>query len=284
MSFATEHSLLFDSIPLESLFPAGMFDADQSKGSANALNMLRIIETLVKEETSRNALLSRYALLQSFPRIGAGDPSLVQAQERYEESLSDWLRNTCIAIMPQWYGTFLESLSEDELEVFLKNYVHAHELWGHSSGVALFVRTMMEKCVHLPVPVRLDALRGQSRPIPGHLQSRLGLVEQYSLLGKDFVPGTHVLSRPDYYRITIGPISVSMLQKIQEGGWAEGTQPSKKLHALVELASPFYFRTNIIILLEMVGCVIGRATLGKDRLGTVTAGEGEEMNLLLGVN
>ncbi len=284
MSFAAEHAELFSAISLESLFPAGMFDGSGTAGSGSALQVLRIIEELIKEETSYNALLSRYSLLQTFPRPDTGEQHSPREKERRSENPGVFFRGYCSAIMPQWYDKFLGALSDSELEVFLKNYLFAHELWGHPQGIALLVRTMMEQCIHLATPVHVDKLRGHSRPIPAHLHSLLGSQDQYSLLGRDLVLGSHFNSRPDHYRVTIGPISMPSLEKLQQGGWAEGTQATRRLHDLVGFASPFYFQSTVVILLETVGCVLGRVALGKDRLGTVTAEATEDLDVLVGVN
>ncbi len=58
MTFAKEHIELFSTLPLQSLFPAGMFDPDDSPGSANAWRAISIIESLIKESTAQNALLA----------------------------------------------------------------------------------------------------------------------------------------------------------------------------------------------------------------------------------
>lgn len=284
MSFAKEHIELFVTTSLQSLFPAGMFDAEESAGSGNAWRAISIIESLIKGSTAQNALFSNYSLLQSFPRISSDSDLSTEQFHSFEDVPVDFVRQYAIALTPEYHHEFLGSLDDQEAEIFLKNYVLAHELWGHPEGVALLVRTMMEYCTQIRIPVRVEELQGETRSIPESLRSRLGANDEYSKLGNDFVLGARFTSRPRQYQITIGPISIRSLEKIREKGWAEELRPSRKLVQLAECATPFYFHPTIRILVEMTGYVLGRVALGRDRLGTVVSEKDDGIDVLTGVD
>jgi len=283
LSFAQEHIELFSMIPLQSLLPAGMIDGESSPGGENAARAFTIIESLILESTSRNALLSRHALLQTFPRVTADSDASTESLHAEPGAGPDLCRRYAESLVPSWYVPFLDSLDELETELFLKAYLLGHETWGHADGIALLCRLAAEHATGTPVTVAVDRLPGEERRIPEHLQSRMGSGDAYSTIGRDFVLGSRFRGRPEYYHIRIGPISVRMLERLQGRGWAEGTQASRKFESLIELASPFYFRAKIHIIIETVGCVIGRATLGRDRLGTVVSDREESLELAMGL-
>jgi len=252
---------------LESLLPIGLVDKNESKGTAHAVRALHILESLITDVGLNTAAHARYALLQTFPRLYANQDDREQIYETLHENIPDYTKRYVASLCPEWYIDFISSLSDLEAEVFLKNYVHAHETWGHPDGIGILVRTMLESSTQFPVPVVVKELEYQERPIPDELQSKLGVKDNHSIIGKDFVLGKKFKSRPKYYKIVVGPINIRMLEKFQETGWAEEANASKKLHRLVEFAEPFYFHARIQILLETSGFVLGRASLGKDRLG-----------------
>lgn len=254
---------------LEDLLPIGLLDKDESVATANAVKALRIIEQLIRDAGLNSMEHSRYALLQSFPRLFADIDEQRQTFETLHENIPDYVSQYLSALCPEWYVDFISSLTDNESEVFLKNYVHAHETWGHPEGIATLVRTMLESSTQFPVPVVVKELEWQERTIPDEHRSRLGIEGRQSIIGKDFVLGKKFKSRPKHYNIIVGPINIRTLEKFQEAGWADEANASKKLYRLVEFAEPFYFHARIQILLETSGFVLGRASLGKDRLGIV---------------
>lgn len=268
---------------LEDLLPIGLLDKDESIATANAVKALHIIEQLIRDAGLNSMEHSRYALLQSFPRLFRNLDKDKQSFETLHEDIPDYVQRYASALCPEWYTDFIASLTENEIEVFLKNYLHAHETWGHPEGIATLVRTMLESSTQFPVPVVVKELEYQERSIPDELQSKLGAKNNYSIIGNNFVLGKKFKSRPKYYNIIIGPINVRTLEKFQEAGWAEEATASKKLYRLVEFAEPFYFHARIQILLETTGFILGRASLGKDRLGIVESEFNEYVDTLFGV-
>ncbi len=268
---------------LEDLLPIGLLDKDESVGASNAVKALSVIERLIRDAGLNSMEHSRYALLQSFPRLFADIGEQSQTFETLHENIPDYHRRYTTALCPESYLEFITSLSDDQAEVFLKNYVHAHETWGHPEGIGTLVRTMLESSTQFPVPVVVKELESQERPIPDELQSKLGMKENYSIIGTNFVLGKKFKSRPKYYNIVVGPINVRTLEKLQEAGWAEEANASKKLYRLVEFAEPFYFHARIQISLETSGFVLGRASLGKDRLGIIESEFHEYVDTLFGV-
>lgn len=266
---------------LEDVLPLGMLDPHESAGSQNAVRTIRIFEKLIQDASLQNAHYARYALLQSFPRIDKTRkdqkpvPSIV-------DDVPDFIKQYTNALCPEWYGEFLSSLNDNELEVFLKNYVHAHETWGTPEGIATLARTMLECVTHYQIPIRVQELTSQERVIPEELYSRLGNIEQYSTINKDFVLGKKYLCRPQRYDIFIGPISIRTLEKFQEAGWAVESQASKKLYRLVEFAEPFYLHARFNIILETVGFILGKASLNKNRLGIVESETESKLDVLVG--
>jgi hypothetical protein len=256
-----------DQEPLEVSFPAGMFSADESPGSLSAARMLRIIEKMIQESSAHNALLGRYALLQTFPRLEEVEESRPARDQFVSEAVPDILRQYCKALCPNSFVDVFDSFSELELEVFLKSYLHAHETWGHHQGVATLVRTMLESCTHYALPVIVRGLEGQECVVPDDLISHLGREKQFSFLGKNFLLGRRVVVRPPRYDVLVGPISIMSLESLQRGGWAEDTTPSQKLYQLIELAEPFYLRAKIHFLFEKSGFILNSAVTGSSRLG-----------------
>jgi hypothetical protein len=269
---------------LEFLLPIGLVDKDESIATSNAVRALRIIEKLVKDAGIQTAIHSRYALLQTFPRFYANLDDQEQTFETLHENIPDYTRQYTTALCPEWYVDFISSLSDQEAEVFLKNYVHAHETWGHSEGIGTLVRTMLESCTQSNIPVVVKELEYQERPIPDDLQSRLGVKDKHSVLGNNFVLGKKFHSRPKHFNIEVGPINVRSLEKFQEAGWADEANASKKFYRLVEFAEPFYLHARIHIILETSGFVLARAALGKDRLGIVESEFEEYVDKLFGVH
>lgn len=263
--------------PLESLFPPGIFSDFDSAGSKNAMRALRIMEKMVQEAVVRNTLYARFSLLQSFPRLGKDEGGKGTGQVA-----ADFVRQYCVALCPDSYAEFLSSLSDDEIEVFLKNYVHAHETWAHPHGVAALVRTMLESSLHGPVNVRIPSLEGEDRVVPEDLHSMLGRRERYSTLGRNFILGRRCTSRPTGFEVLIGPITPAELQSFQRSGWAEGSAPGWKLRRLAEFAAPFYMSTNLRFLFEAKGFVLGKASVGSHRLGVVGGAMEENLGLLVG--
>lgn len=282
MSFAKEHIELFSTVPLQSLFPAGMFDPEQNPGTSNAWRAITLLESLIKESTAQNALMARYALLQSFPRIVPDPDATTEHFHNLDDLPADYVRQYAGALFPAWFDQVLASLDEVESEVFLKAFLSGHELWGHPEGLVILVRAMMEQCTQTAVRVTAEPLTGDVRPVPDQLLSRLGAHDRYSALGRDFVLGRQFRSRPLHYHVTVGPITLRSLEKLQQKGWADDIRASQKFHRLVELVTPFYFQATIHILLETVGYVLGVATIGRDRLGLVANDREEAVETLLG--
>jgi len=278
MNLADENITGVEFSSLESLLPLGMVDPRESRESQNAVRTIEILEKLIIQTRSQHALYTRYSLLQSLPRC---ESERFKSNNAYKdlENIPDFIQQYCKALCPSWYEEFLSSLTENELEVFLKNYVNAHETWGHTEGIAALVRTMLESCTHYHIPLEVRSLAPQNRLIPEELCSYLGTAERYSVLGKDFVLGKRFYSRPECYDIIIGPISMRTLEKIQSSGWAVDAQASMKLNRLVEFAEPFYLRAKFHILLETIGYVLGRGVIGKDQLGIVGRNATDEVDI-----
>ena len=277
----TDEIGLIRRISLGSLLPAGMLDSRTSPGAGNAVRACEAIEKLIQASGDRIRQLSSYALLSRLPRHEITE-NIELSPDSPEELLPDFIRQYATALAPSWYEPLLAVLTDDEMEVFLKNYLHGHETWGHPEGVAALVRTMLESCTHAHVPVRIDPLQGQDRPVPETLWSRLGDAEQYARLGATFALGRRLVSRPESYDCFVGPVSVRTLGKLQDAGWAVETKPSEKLHMVVQCTEPFYFTTRIHILLETVGFVLAQAALGKDQLGDVGSETDEDVAALIG--
>jgi len=257
---------IYNPAPLESSFPPGMFDTDESAGSGQAVEALRVIEKLILSGSKQNVLNSRYALLQTFTRQ-IEEESKTEPISKDLDLLKGFIRKYCVSLCPDWYSDFLKQLSDEESEVFFKNYLTAHESFGHPDGVADLLRTMLESIAHHPVQVKVKNLEKQNRKIPKDMLTLLG--RQYSTLGENMVPGKRFNSRPGYYDINIGPVFIDTLELFQKTGWATDIYASKKLCRLAEFAEPFYLRTRIHFILAKKGFEIGKATLGVDRLGSV---------------
>ena len=254
---------------LEMSFPIGMFDDTGGTGSENALRALRIIERIIREASQQNAHHARFALLQSFPRFIEHEGLTKNEADAVRSASKDFVRRYCSALAPTWYAEVLSALDDNEIEVFLKNYLYAHETWGHPRGVAAMVKSMLESSLHEQIPVDVHDLAGEERVIPENLHSRLGKKEHFSYLGKNFMIGRRVQSRPEFYDIAIGPVTTAQLEIFQRAGWADGTRPTEKLYRLVALAEPFYLCGKLRFLFEKVGFVLGNVSVGRSRLGIV---------------
>lgn len=265
--------------PLLDQFPAGMFDHDESQGSSNAARAFLIIEELIRRDLAGQGILARLALLQTFPR-------LLQAETPEGDSVRevdfppDFVRQYAAQLCPAWYGRFLSKLTAEESEVFLKCLLAAHETWGMREGIGQVVKSMLEHCTHLEVPVEVEPLVPEERPIPDELQSRLK--SRYSAVGVDFVIGSRLLSRPERCEIVVGPISRRSLERIENAGWAKNTEPAPKLTELADFASPFYLSPRIRILLAQTGFTLGAIPLGTTRLGLVDSEEEAGIAALVG--
>jgi hypothetical protein len=257
-----------------------MFDASGSPGTQNAVRILRILERIIREMSDQNALYARLSLLQSFPRLLRNESVASAAKDPMGAAVPDFLSQFCEALCPNWYESVFSLLNEDELEVFLKSYIHAHETWGRPEGIGALVRTMLEGCVHAPVSVCVQDLKSEERQIPMELLSRLGDTRAFSRLGNDFLLGSRFQCRPVHYEIHVGPVRPAVLDMFQRAGWADGTRPSEKLRRLAEIAEPFYLYAKIRFLFETTGFVLGKATAGKSCLGIVGGVMGESTMLL----
>jgi len=248
-----------------------MFARDGAPGAQNALRAFRIVEGIIRERSSINALTARFALLQSFPRMA-------EAVKREEGSQAvvldapDFVRHYALALSPSWYGEFITGLSDDQVEILFKHVLQAHETWGHTEGIGALVRSMLEASAHAPVRVEVRELEGEERAIPLEQLSMLGRPENFPHLGKDFALGRTIVSRPERYDIRVGPLGRDILESFRKEGWAEGSHPSRKLERLVEFAEPFYLRARIRFLLESAtsGFVLAHGVLGTGALGSST--------------
>ncbi len=265
------HSIRMTTEPLEDSLPRGVFAPEGVPGAQNALRAFRIVEGIIRERSAINALTARYALLQSFPRLTepskheGGSPAIVL-------EAPEFVRQYALALAPPWYGEYISTLSDDQVEILLKHLLQAHETWGHTEGIGGLIRSMLEACAHAPVRVEVLELEGDERPIPSSQLSLLGRKESYSRLGKDFALGRTVFSRPERYEIRVGPLGREDLESFRKGEWADGSRPSRKLERLVEFAEPFYLRSRIRFLLESStsGLVLGQGLLGTGALGSAT--------------
>jgi hypothetical protein len=254
---------------LELSFPIGMFGDEGGTGAGNALRALRIIEGIIGEATVQNAQYARFALLQSFPRFIEHEGLTKNEIDAVRAASKDFVRKYSSALSPAWYAELFPALNGDEIEVYLKNYLFAHEMWGHPQGVAAMVKSMLESSLHDDVIVNVYPLAGEERGIPEELHSRLGRKENFSYLGKNFMIGRRVDARPESYEIAIGPITTTQLEVLQRAGWADGTRVTEKLARLVEFTEPFYLRGRLRFLFERVGFVLGTASVGRGRLGLI---------------
>ncbi len=264
-----EYDLMGASETLEMSFPIGMFDEKGMPGQENAIRALRIIENIIQEASLQNAQHARFALLQSYPRFIGHEGLTKNEAEAVRSTSKDFVRRYCTALAPAWYAEIFSTLDDDEMEVFLKNYLYGHESWGHPRGVATMVQSMLESCLHEQIPVDVHTLAAEERAIPEDLHSKLGRKEHFSCLGRNFMIGKRVQSRPEFYDITIGPVTTTQLETFQRVGWADGTRPTEKLYRLVALAEPFYLYGKLRFLFEKVGFVLGNASVGRSRLGVV---------------
>jgi hypothetical protein len=265
MKYKAEDIEIYEPFPLESLFPPGMFSEEDSPASKQAVEVIRVIEKLILTGSRQSTLLSRYALLQTLPRI-------IQKRKEagsYKEIdiMEGFLRQFCYSLSPEWHWEFLAELNEDEIEVFFKNYLLSHELWGKTEGAALLVRTILESVVHCEIRVNVNPMEIEDREIPEDKISMLG--NRFSTMGEDFSLGKRYFSRPGTYHIYVGPISFQILGKFQEAGWADDTNPSPKLNKLVEFAEPYFLKSDIHFILATKGFNLGKARIGEDRLGEV---------------
>lgn len=263
------HTIRMTTEPLEDSLPPGMFAADGAPGAQNALRAFRIVEGIIRERSAINALTARYALLQSFPRM-AETAKREEGPPAVALDAPDFVRQYALALAPSWYGEFIATLSEDQVEILLKHLLHAHETWGHGHGIGGLVRSMLESSAHAPVRVEVMDLEGEERPIPPDQLSLLGRNENFPHLGKDFALGRTIISRPERYEIRVGPITRDVLERFRADEWAEGSHPGRKLGRLAEFAEPFYLRARIRFLLESStsGFVLAQGLLGTGALGS----------------
>ena len=260
---AIKHNDVFvDAEPLETTFPPGILDEKESPDAENAVRSIRALEKIIEESSAATATRARYSLLQSFPRLGSLAASGSEQADGF--SLSDY----CRALCPGWYREFLDTLSESEVEVFLKNYLLGHETWGHPEGVGTIVKTMLESVVHDEVPVVVKRVEGEEREIPDLEQSKLGTNGRFSVLGSNMVLGTRFNCRSRRYDIFVGPISHTWLGEFQRSGWADVARASVKLQRLVDFAEAFYLRGRVVFLMEIGGMILGKGVLGKSQIGT----------------
>lgn len=280
MNAVEQHDDLLGGFPLLDQFPFGTFDPEESVASANAYRAFIIIEDLICRELTGQALLARLSLLQTFPRLLQSSRDPQKQSVTRGDDLSNFVHQYSAALCPRWYNKILSKLTPEEAEVFLKNYLTAHELWGHVRGITTLVKSMLENCAHQEIPVACQLLKPEERAIPTNMLSELK--KSYSTLGVDFALGAKFLARPQVFEIRIGPITRRSLEKIQSLGWANGTDASAKLNELIGVASPFYLSSRTRILLAQTGFNLGGVPLGKSQLGYVDAEEQSAVIALLG--
>lgn len=248
---------------LESLFPMGIF-SDKTDGNRQVLTTIRTIESLILQNVNFNSLLAKISLLQAFPRQIKFDEELEIFFKDFED-YSDFIKKFAIKLCPDTLEEFINMLSIDETEVFLKNYLLGHDTWGTLEGMVNLVRTMLESCTHHSIPVRAITMNNNFIRLGENRRSLLG--KQFSNLGSDFTAGKQFLSRPKYYKIDIGPIFYVTLEKFQEYGWADELEASEKLKKLAGLAEPYYMDSKINIILATQGFKLGESIIGNDSLG-----------------
>lgn len=248
-----------DAEPFEDRLPPGIVAEREAPEAGDAARAVRALERIVEEACAETAGAARYAQLQSFPRLGGGSVSGF--------SVRDHLRDLC----PDWYGEVLDGLTEEESEVFLKNYLVAHEVWGHEAGVGALVKSLIESAAHDEVPVAVAPVGAENRSIPAPERSRLGRKDAYSMLGESLVLGREFQCRSRRYEIVAGPITRRCLETLCSAGWAAGEEASERLTRLLGVAEPYYLAGRVRFVLETEGFELARAVLGRNTLGGGTS-------------
>ena len=248
---------------LEKMFPYGVL-SEEDNGSRQVVEAIRSIENLILENENFNTLLARFSLLQAFPRQIKFSEELEDFFDDYDTYVS-FVKEYALTLCPEAYREILEILSLDEIEIFLKNYLFGHEIWGSVEGMASMVRTMLESATHYAIPVNVAVKEKNVINIEDHHKSYLG--KQHSTLGADFISGQRFLARPKYYSIDIGPIYYNTLEVLQEFGWADGFEASEKMKMLISVSEPYYLSSKVKFILATQGFELGKAKLGSDILG-----------------
>jgi hypothetical protein len=251
-------------ISLHDNFPPGMFLPDGNPDEIKAWEMIGTIDKLILEGTARNQLLQKFSLLQIVPRT-LNEYEVKNDSNLDLDDFNNYYKNLLRVLTPDWYNKFTDMLSESQAEIYFKNYLVSHETWGSSSGITSLVKTMLENDADRSIKINIKLNPIDRRKIDSKIVTTMG--KQNSRLGIDFLAGKDVNCKPRHLDIYIGPIFYMTLEKLQQAGWASGTNPDEKLTRLIELALPYYFNPRIHILLATEGFTIGKSILGKDRLG-----------------
>jgi hypothetical protein len=250
----------FDKFSLLELMPFELFSNTDSE-SNESVNWLKKIEETININAEKVKDLLSYSLMLDFERNS--DDRILSFKNNKQVFLSIFLKK----LMPEFHHKYLDELNELELEVILKNYYFAHEIWGKPFGVMILVKSILESLVHFNIDVNVEELKGELVDLPDEMVSRLN--NKMSVVGRDFSLGKKINKRSQHYFIYVGPITKETLLVFQLNGWARGKNPSPKLNYLAEMAEPYYLNAKIKFLLATKGFVIGSGVLGRDKLGNV---------------
>lgn len=264
MKAVSEYKKLYKPVSLHNSFPPGMFVNDGNPEETKAWEMIATLENLILEGASRNLILQKFSLLQIVPR-SLNEYEVKEDSNLNLDDFTNYYKNLLRVLTPDWYHSFTDTLGESQAEIYLKNYLVSHETWGTEQGITRLIRTMLENDADRAVKVSSKLTPNDRRTIDGQIVTLLG--KQNARLGVDCLAGRNVNCRPRHLDIYVGPIFYMTLEKIQQAGWADGTNASEKLNRLAELAMPYYFNPRIHILLATEGFTVGKSILGKDRLG-----------------
>ncbi len=264
MKIIEDYNKYYKPLRLKDNFPPGMFIEDGKPEERKAFGMIETIEKLILEGVARNTLIQKFSLLQLAPRI-VNEYDVKEDCGLDIDDFSNFYKYLLRVLIPDWYHSFTDTLSENQAEIYLKNYLGSHESWGTARGIADLVRSMLENDAdrHIKVEVKLNTK--ERIEIEPQITTTLG--NQMSKLGVDTLLGRRVNCRPRHLDIYIGPLFYITLEKLQQSGWADDVKPSAMLTRLVELAIPYYFKPGIHILLATQGFTAGKSVIGKDRLG-----------------
>lgn len=245
---------------LETWFPPGLFEEHSTPEAKKALDAIRLIEELIKEDSYMNFLLYRKILLQEFRHS-----KIVNIIDGYDLNKNDSINQYLLSLFPDQFHNLISSFNEHESEIFLKFFLLSHEIVGKIEGTKVIIQAMLESVVQKSINIRIILPEKQDREIAGSIRSLLG--SRFSVLGNDFVPGYRYYARPLFYEIHIGPIDIKTLSKFQENNWADDRSPSERLKLLAGLTEPYYIFSKIKFIIATLGFTIGKSKIGHARLG-----------------
>jgi len=256
--------ILIEKSKLEDNFPPGIFDENKNDNYNSSSFILRIIDDLIKENCKWNIYILRNFLLHCFSYRTFANEDIF-----YDIDLNiineNFINNFLKTITPNYYHSLIDTLSNEESEIILKNYLIAHQSWGKSIGVIQLVKSIIEYSLQRSINIQLNSFIQNKKEINENIISRLNL--KNSNLGQNFILGNEFNSMSDIIEILIGPISYSELSILEKFGYAEGIKPSNKIINISKLCEPYYMNIKINFIILTKGFILGTSTLKSEKLG-----------------